>query len=141
MFKRYNLCLVLLLQIILIQTAYSAIDQANVKKYKVNLTIGLKGQMPISVSTLARPGKKSMISELSEDGLKEIFIEMHTREKTVQNKNGLLLDLEVQRRVRGEIKQTEKVALFVPENQEIEFGLNTKRKKNDLSVSVLAHQL
>ncbi len=141
MFNRCNLCLVWAILVILFQPAYSAIDHQGVKKYKVNLTIGLKGQMPISVSTLARPGKKSMISDMSEDGLKETFIEMHAREKRIQNKSGLLLDIEVQRRVQGEVKQTERVALFVPENQEIEYGLNTKRKKSDLSVSVLAHQL
>ena len=132
---------VLALVVLLPFFSVAAIESPQNKKYKVNLTIGLKGQMPISVSTLARPGKKSMISDISEDGTKETFIEMHTREKKMQNKSGLLLDLEVQRRVMGEIKQTERVALFVPENQEIEYGLNTKRKKSDLSVSILAHQL
>lgn len=141
MFNRCKFYLVWAMIITSTQPSFSAIDTQAVRKYKVNLTIGLKGQLPISVSTLARPGKKSMISELSEDGLKETFIEIYTKEKTIQNKNGLLLDLEVQRRVQGEVKQTERVALFVPENQEIEYGLNTKRKKSDLSISVLAHQL
>jgi hypothetical protein len=64
------------------------------------------------------------------------------RKGQVQNKEGLNLDVQVTRRVRGQPKMTERAQLFAPDNEEMEFGVNSKgRTAGNLSLAVMAHEL
>lgn len=110
--------------------------------YKVNMRVGLKGSAPISVNTVAKSGKKSFVSEISDDGQNETLVEVFARKSQVNKKDGLYLDVTVTKRVRGQQKLTERAQVFAPENQEMEFGMNSKgRTAGNLSLAVMAHQL
>jgi hypothetical protein len=111
-------------------------------QFKVNMRVGLRGQSPISVNTIAKSGKKSFISQFSDDGQTETLIELFTRKSQVNNRNGLFMDVAVKKRVRGSEKVTERAQLFVPEDEELQFGeKSTGRSLGDLSIAVMAHQL
>lgn len=111
-------------------------------QYKVSMLVGLKGQSPISVNTVAKSGKKNFISHFSDDGNTETLIEVFTKKSQVNNKNGLYMDVAVKKRVRGMEKASERAQLFAPNDQEMELGKNSKgRTAGNLSLSVMAHQL
>lgn len=111
-------------------------------QYKVSMLVGLKGQSPISVNTVAKSGKKNFISHFSDDGNTETLIEVFTKKSQVNNKSGLYMDVAVKRRFRGHEKASERAQLFAPNDQEMELGKNSKgRTAGNLSISVMAHQL
>lgn len=110
--------------------------------YKVSMRVGLKGHSPISINTIAKSGKKSFVSEFSEDGQTETVVELLARKSQVNNKNGIYMDVLVTKRVRGQSKVSERAQLFAPENQEMEFGLKSNGKTaGNLSLAVMAHRL
>lgn len=111
-------------------------------QYKVNLRVNLKGQSPFSVNTVAKPGKKTFISQFSDDGQTETLVSLVARKSQSQSKDGLAMDVQVTRRVRGQEKISERAQLFAPENEEMEFGVNSKgRTAGNLSLAVMAHKL
>ena len=111
-------------------------------QYKVNLRVNLKGQSPFSVNTVAKPGKKTFISQFSDDGQTETLVALVARKSQSQSKDGLAMDVIVTRRVRGEEKISERAQLFAPENEEMEFGVNSRGKADgNLSLAVMAHKL
>ncbi len=115
---------------------------AYVPQYKVNMRLGLKGSSPISINTIAKSGKKSFISEFSDDGQTETLVELFTKKSHLNSEEGLYIDVKVTKRVRGEDKSTERTQVFAPHNRETEFGMNSKgRSAGNLSVAVMAHQL
>ncbi|MFV8257931.1 hypothetical protein ACNQKP_09000 [Bdellovibrio bacteriovorus] len=110
--------------------------------YKVNMRVGLKGASPISINTVAKSGKKSFVSEISDDGQSETLVEVFARKSQVNKKDGLYMDVTVTKRVRGQKKLAERAQIFAPDNQEMEFGMNSKgRTAGNLSLAVMAHQL
>lgn len=111
------------------------------ENYRVNLRVGMKGSAPISVGTVAKSGKKSYISQFSDDGLSETLIEVQPRKAQQNNKDGLLLNVQVTRRVRGQVKGVEKAQLFAPDNQETEWGMGNGKRSGNLSLAVMAHKL
>ncbi|MGZ3771667.1 MAG: hypothetical protein ACXVCP_19020 [Bdellovibrio sp.] len=111
-------------------------------RYKVNMLVGLKGQSPISINTLAKSGKKTSISQFSDDGQVETLVELLPKKSHVNKKDGLYMDVLVTKRVRGQSKLTERAQIFAPENQEMEFGMNSKGMiQKNLSLAVMAHRL
>ena len=111
-------------------------------QYKVNMRVGLKGQAPISINTIAKSGKKSFVSQISDDGQTETLVEVLARKTQQNRKDGLMMDVTVTRRVRGMERATEKAQIFAPDNQEMEFGMNSKgRTAGNLSLAVMAHKL
>ncbi|MEN0058524.1 MAG: hypothetical protein AAGB31_06795 [Bdellovibrio sp.] len=110
--------------------------------YKVNMRLNLKGQSPISVNTVARSGKKSYVSQFSDDGQVETLVEVLAKKSQQQSKKGLLMEVLVTRRVRGQERASERVQIFAPENQEMEVGMNAKgRMAGNISLAVMAHKL
>lgn len=127
-------------------TVLAAIPPTNFKspknQYKVSLRVNLKGQSPFSVNTVAKSGKKTFISQFSDDGQVETVVSLVARKSQVQNKDGLSMDVLVTRRVRGEEKLSERAQLFAPDNEEMEFGVNSRgRTAGNLSLAVMAHKL
>lgn len=121
---------------------FSVSSWATAPQYKVNMRVGLKGSSPISVNTIAKSGKKSFISEISDDGQSETLVEVFAKKSQVNNKNGLYMDVVVTKRVRGQMRISERAQIFAPENQEMEFGMNSKgRTAGNLSLAVMAHKL
>lgn len=111
-------------------------------RYNVNMRIGLKGAMPFSINTVARAGKKSSVTEISEDGQTETFVQVTPRKAFRDQKAGLNFDVQVTRKVRGNIKASEKIQIFAFENEESETRLNAQsRGRQDLSVAVLANPI
>lgn len=119
------------------ESAMAAVD-----KYKVNMRVALKGTNPISVATVAKPGKKTFYSELSEDGRSETLVEMVARRSQQDKKKGLMMDVTVTRRVKGHQKIMERAKFFAPENEEFEMGMNSAgRTSGNLALAVMAHQI
>ncbi|WP_413581871.1 hypothetical protein [Bdellovibrio sp. HCB288] len=115
---------------------------AAVPQYKVNMRVGLKGSSPISINTVTKSGKKAYISEFSDDGQSETIVEVMARKSKQNSKAGLYMDVTVTKRVRGQKKISERTQVFAPDNQEAEFGMNSKgRMTGNLSLVVMAHQL
>lgn len=111
-------------------------------RFKVAMRVGIKGAAPISINTVARSGKKTFVSEISDDGQSETLVELYARKSQQGNKNGLYLDVTVTKRVRGLKKSSERTQLFAPENQEMEIGTGARgRNTASLSLAVMAHQL
>ncbi|MNL40954.1 hypothetical protein D3C87_1633350 [compost metagenome] len=120
----------------------AAIPQYSAPKYKVNMRVGLKGSAPISVNTAVRSGKKAYISEISDDGQNETVVELYARKSQVNNKKGVYMDVLVTKRIRGQKKFAERAQVFAPENQELEFNMNSKGKtQGSLGLAVLAHEI
>lgn len=120
----------------------SAVSLAATPQYQVNMRVGLKGQSPISINTVTKSGKKTFISQFSDDGQTETLVEVFAKKSQVNNRNGLFMDVAVKKRVRGQEKASERAQIFAPENQEMEFGMNSKGKTaGNLSLGVMAHQL
>jgi len=118
------------------------VSNSKVPKYKVAMRLGLKGAAPMSINTIARSGKKTYISEISDDGQNETLIELYARKSQQNNKNGLYMDVTVTKRVRGQKKSSERTQIFAPDNQEMEVGTNSRgRSAANLSLAVMAHQL
>jgi hypothetical protein len=110
--------------------------------YQVNMRVGMNGLSPFSINTTAKPGKKSFISQFSDDGQVETLVEVYTKQSQVNKKEGLFLEVAVSKRVRGQLKATERTQIFAPENEETETGMNSKGKMaGNLSLAVMAHQL
>ncbi|MGE5086883.1 MAG: hypothetical protein ACM3MG_11325 [Bacillota bacterium] len=123
--------------ILLSVSAFAAAPQ-----YKVNMRVGLKGQAPLSINTVTKSGKKSFISEFSDDGQSETIVEVLAKKSQQNRRDGLLMDVTVTKRVRGQMKLSERTQIFAPENQEMEVGVGTKgRMAGNLSLAVMAHQL
>jgi hypothetical protein len=121
---------------------FSGAVHAATPEYKVNLRVNLKGQSPFSINTVAKSGKKTFISEFSDDGQTETLVTLVARKSQVQSKDGLAMDVLVTRRVRGQQKMSERAQLFAPENEEMEFGVNSRgRTAGNLSLAVMAHKL
>lgn len=117
-------------------------SKKNVAKYKVSLRVGLKGQSPFSVNAVAKSGKKTYISQFSDDGQTETIVELFARKSQVDNKDGLYMDVQITKRVRGQSRVSERAQIFAPDNQEMEFGMNSKgRIAGTLSLAVMAHKL
>ncbi|MBV2168013.1 MAG: hypothetical protein KUL82_04820 [Bdellovibrio sp.] len=125
-----------------IASIFVSISAGAAPHYQVNMRVGIKGQSPISINTVAKSGKKSFISQFSDDGQTETLVEVYSKKSQVNKKDGLFMDVQVTRRVRGQSKITERAQIFAPENQEMEFGTNSKGKTaGNLSLAVMAHQL
>ncbi|MDG0816220.1 hypothetical protein [Bdellovibrio svalbardensis] len=115
---------------------------AAVPSYQVNMRVGLKGQSPIAINTVAKSGKKSFVSEISDDGQSETLVEVFAKKSQVNRRDGIFMDVTVTKRVRGVKKASERAQVFAPENQEAEFGVGAKgRTAGNLSLAVMAHQL
>lgn len=115
---------------------------SKLSKYNVNMRIALKGGAPFSVNTVAKAGKKSSVTEISSDGNIETFVQMTPRKSTRDQKSGLVIDLTVIRKIRGEIRASEKMQIFAFENEESEVRLNARgRGQQDLAVAVLANPI
>ncbi|MFM6930188.1 MAG: hypothetical protein ACKOX6_17080 [Bdellovibrio sp.] len=111
-------------------------------QYKVNMRVGLKGQAPLSINTVAKSGKKSFVSEFSDDGQSETIVEVFAKKSQQNRRDGLLMDVTVTKRVKGQQKISERAQIFAPENQEMEMGVGAKgRTAGNLSLAVMAHQL
>lgn len=111
-------------------------------KYQVNMRIGMKGQLPISISTPVKSGKKASFTEISSDGQSETMVELVSRRSKVNAKDGLWMDVKVTRTVRGQKKAEERTQIFAYENQEAEFSKGGRRGKNpDFSIAVMAHSI
>lgn len=110
--------------------------------YKVNMRVGLKGQSPFSINTYAKSGKRTSISQFSDDGQTETLVEFFTKKSHVNKKDGVYMDVLVTKRVRGQSKITERAQIFAPENQEMEFGMNSRGMiEKNLSLAVMAYKL
>lgn len=110
--------------------------------YKVNMRVGIKGHSPISVNTVAKSGKKTFVSEISDDGQQETLIEVYAKKAERDATEGLLMDVTVTKRVRGHERISERAQIFAPENREMEFGVNSRgRTAGRLSLAVMAHRL
>lgn len=110
--------------------------------YQVNMRVGIKGSSPFSINTVAKSGKKSFVSQFSDDGQTETLVEVLAKKSQQNNKQGLLMDVSVTKRVKGQAKATERAQIFAPDNQETEFGTNPQGKRGgNLSLAVMAHQL
>lgn len=130
------------LSIVSATVLFSLNSWAATPQYKVNMRVGLKGQSPISINTVAKSGKKSFVSEISDNGQSETLVEVFAKKSQVGSKSGLYMDVTVTKRVRGEKKVSERAQLFAPENQEMEIGMNSKgRTAGNLSLAVMAHRL
>ncbi len=115
---------------------------AAVPSFQVNMRVGLKGQSPIAINTVAKSGKKTFVSEFSDDGQSETLVEVFAKKSQVNRKDGIYMDVTVTKRVRGVKKASERAQVFAPENQEAEFGVGSKgRMAGNLSLAVMAHQL
>ncbi|MNY24164.1 hypothetical protein D3C86_1578630 [compost metagenome] len=52
------------------------------------------------------------------------------------------MDVLVTKRIRGQKKFAERAQVFAPENQELEFNMNSKGKtQGSLGLAVLAHEI
>lgn len=119
-----------------------AIPKHAIPQYKVNMRVGLKGQAPLSINTVTKSGKKSYISEFSDDGQSETIVEVLAKKSQQNRRDGLLMDVTVTKRVKGQKKISERAQIFAPENQEMEIGMGSKgRTAGNLSLAVMAHQL
>lgn len=119
-----------------------AAQAATPATYKVNMRLGIKGHSPISVNTVAKSGKKTFVSEISDDGQHETLIEVYAKKAERDETEGLLMDVTVTKRVRGQEKISERAQIFAPENREMEVGVNSKgRTAGKLSLAVMAHKL
>ncbi|MNJ94744.1 hypothetical protein D3C87_124460 [compost metagenome] len=129
--------------IIISLTAFISIQSfAAAPQYQVNMRVGMKGSAPLSINTPVKSGKKAFVTEISEDGLTETQVEVFARKSQVDNKAGLYMDVLVTKRVRGQMRFSERAQVFAPDNQEMEFGLGKKGKATgSLSLAVMAHQL
>lgn len=111
-------------------------------RYNVSMRIGLKGQTPFSISTVAKAGKKASVTEISEDGQTETFVEMIPHKSFQNQRAGLLIDVIVTKKFRGNVKATEKTQIFAFENQESEMRVGARGKnRQDLSLAVLANPI
>lgn len=120
----------------------SSYAEAAVTNYKVNMLVGLKGQSPISINTFAKSGKKTSVSQFSDDGQVETLIEFLAKKSHVNRKEGIYMDVLVTKRVRGQFKVSERAKVFAPDNQEMEFGMNAKGKRQkNLSLAIMAYKL
>ena len=96
----------------------------------------------MSINTITKSGKKSYITEISDDGQSETMVELFARKSQQNNKNGLYLDVTVTKRVRGQKRSSERTQIFAPDNQEMEVGTNSRgRSAANISLAVMAHQL
>jgi hypothetical protein len=130
------------LSTVAVSLLFSVSAWAAVPSYKVNMRVGLKGQAPLSINTVAKSGKKAYISEFSDDGQNETIVEVFAKKANQNRRDGLYMDVSVTKRVRGQKKSQERAQLFVPNNQEMEVGVGTKgRTAGNLSLAVMAHQL
>lgn len=131
-----------ILSIVTASIFFSINSWAAAPNYKVSMRVGLKGQSPISINTVAKSGKKSFVSQFSDDGQTETLVEVFAKKSQVNRKDGLFMDVLVTKRVRGQSKVSERAQIFAPENQEMEFGMNSKgRTAGNLSLAVMAHKL
>jgi hypothetical protein len=123
-------------------TVFSNSALAAIPKYKVNMRLGLKNGSPMAVNTAVKSGKKAYISEISDDGQSETLVEVYARKSQVNNKNGVYMDVQVTKRVKGQKKYSERAQVFAPENQETEFNMGAKGKtQGNLGLAILAHEI
>ena len=123
-------------------SALAAVPKHAMAQYKVNMRVGLKGQAPLSINTVTKSGKKSFISEFSDDGQSETIVEVLAKKSQQNRRDGLLMDVTVTKRVKGQKKLSERAQIFAPDNQEMEVGMGAKgRTAGNLSLAVMAHQL
>ena len=123
-------------------SAFAAVPKHAMTQYKVNMRVGLKGQAPLSINTVTKSGKKSFISEFSDDGQSETIVEVLAKKSQQNRRDGLLMDVTVTKRVKGQKKLSERAQIFAPDNQEMEVGMGAKgRTAGNLSLAVMAHQL
>lgn len=128
--------------IIALTALFSLPSFAAVPQYQVNMRVGMKGSAPLSVKTPVKSGKKAFVTEISEDGQTETQVELFARKSQVNNQDGIYMDVLVTKRVKGQTRFNERAQVFVPNNQETEYNEGPRgRRKGDLSLAVLAHQL
>lgn len=125
-----------------VQAAPHPIKMSKVVRYNLNMRVGIKGSAPFSVNTVAKNGKKTSITEISEDGLTETFVEIIPKRSIVNQKTGLWMDIVVTRKVRGNVKSSDKVQVFAYEDQEAEVHFGSARKGHEnLSLGILANTI
>lgn len=95
------------------------------------MRVGFPGQSPVSVNTLVNNGKKSTVTEISEDGKTQTSVEVFAKQVS---KDSLQMDLSVTKTVNGKVKKTEKAQILAKEGQEAEL-----QKGSKLSLGVIAH--
>jgi hypothetical protein len=141
----FSFFIILLIHTLFSQRLYAAIPVQipfDSPSYKVSLRVGLEGQIPVSFNTIAKSGKKTYISEFSDDGQSEILIEMFAKKSQVKNRDGLFLDLTFTKRIRGVKKASGHTQIFAPENEEFEMKQGRGRHlPGNLSLAVMAHRL
>lgn len=123
--------------VVLSSFAIASFSQAAPKaQYQMNMRVGVKGSAPMSINTPIKAGKKASVTELSEDGQVETSVLVSARKSTVDSKSGLMMDVTVTKRVKGQIKFNERAQMFAPENEEKEL-----KQAKALSLAVVVHQL
>lgn len=111
------------------------------KMFRVSLRVGLAGSAPIAINSLTKNGKKTSISEFSDDGRVETLVELIAQKSQMNNRPGVWMDVKVSKRVNGKIKASEKTQLFTFENEESEVRVGAKGKgREDLSLAVVARE-
>ncbi len=124
------------------QAAPHPIKVSKIVRYNLNMRVGIKGSAPFSVNTVAKNGKKTSITEISEDGQTETFVEILPKRSTMNQKAGLWMDIVVTRKVRGNVKSSDKVQVFAFEDQEAEVHFGSARKGHEnLSLGILANTI
>ncbi len=119
----------------------SAAVEAKTKGFRVSLRVGIAGAAPIAINSYIKNGKKTSISEFSNDGRSETLVEMIAQRSHMNNRKGIWMDVTVSKKVNGKVKATEKTQLFTFENEEAEVRLGARGKgREDLSLAVLAHE-
>lgn len=109
-------------------------------KYQVNMRIGMKGVMPISVNSAVKSGKKASFSEISSDGQTETLVEFVPKKSSLRDQKAVLVDVKVTKFVRGQKRAEERAQILAVENQEAEMT-SGKKKNPDLSIAVMAHSI
>lgn len=109
--------------------------------FRVSMRVGIAGSAPIAINSIAKNGKKTSISEFSEDGRTETLVEMIAQKSQLNNRPGVWMDVTVSKRINGKVKATEKTQLFTYENEESEVRIGARGKgKEDLSLAVMARE-
>lgn len=129
-------CKLLIFLFISIGALNSQGKESDNKKINLVMRVGLPGQIPVSLNTIVKNGKKSTITEISEDGRGATTVEIIAREK---NQGSVLVDLNVTRMIMGKVKNSQKVQILAKEGQEAE--LSSSRGSAKLSLGVIAHAI
>lgn len=106
------------------------------------MRIDMKGQLPLSISTPVKTGRKASFTDISPDGKSETLVELISKKSHIGEKEGLWMDVKVTRTVAGLKKAVEQTQIFAIDNQEAEMSKGGVRGKNpDFALAVMAHSI